>query len=207
MSERLQRACPRWVLVAILMPVLIALIAPSPARAGSDEDYKNLPGYVDFAPMLGDMEPTVEVYLKGSLLVLAREAAKGEDPELGELLSKIDYVHVQVFPAKDFSSKELKEKTGQLAKQLDKKGWELTVRVREDEEQVHVYLLPGKKDDIAGLVVMVVEEDDEAVFVNIVGNINPTEIGRIGRTLHIDSIDKAIKVEVEGDAKVTVGEK
>jgi hypothetical protein len=78
--------------------------------------------------------------------------------------------------------------------------------VREEGEVVHVYLLPGKKDVIHGLVVMVVEEDDEAAFINIVGDINPVEIARIGRAFHIDSMDVPIKVEVEGSAKVTVDE-
>ena len=193
-------------LAGILLSICLALTIPPPAQAGSNEDYTKLPGYVDFGPALGDMEASVEVYLKGSLLVLAREAVKDEDPELGELLSRIDYVHVQVFPMEGLSTKKLMEKTGLVAKQLEKKGWELTVRVREDEEQVHVYFLPGKKDDIAGLVVMAVDEDDEAVFVNVVGNINPAEIGRIGRTFHIDSMDVPIEVEVKGDAKVTVKE-
>jgi hypothetical protein len=201
------QTCGARVLAAIVVLVCFASVIPSPASAASpDEDYKKLPGYVDFESVVGDMEATVEVYLKGSLLVLAREAVKTDDPELGELLSKIDYIHVQVFPMEGRFAKQLEQKTAEIAKLLDKKGWELTVRVREDEEQVHVYVLPGKKDDIAGLVVMAVEEGDEAVFVNIVGSINPAEIGRIGRTFHIDSIDVPIKVEVEGDAKVTVSE-
>lgn len=193
-------------LAGIVSLICLALLTPLPLRAGSADDYTKLPGYVDFGAAIDDVEATVEVYLKGSLLVIAREAVKNDDPELGELLSKIDYIHVQVFPMRGGSSEKLMERTRQVGKQLEKKGWELTVRVREDEEQVHVYMLPGKKDDIAGLVVMAVEEGDEAVFVNIVGNINPAEIGRIGRTFHIDSMDLPVHVEVEGDAKVTVKE-
>jgi hypothetical protein len=51
-----------------------------------------------------------------------------------------------------------------------------------------------------------VEDGDEAVFINIVGDISPAEIGRIGRTFHLDSMDIPMKVEVEGDAKVTIDE-
>ena len=44
---------------------------------------------------------------------------------------------------------------------------------------------------IAGMVVMVVSpEDDETVFVNIVGQIDPEQIGRIGRKFDIDPLDE-----------------
>lgn len=198
------------VLALVVLSIGIAASLTLVARAAlTNEDYKNKPGYVDFEPVLGGMEATVEVYLKGALLLIAREAVEADDPELGELLSKIEYVHVRVFPMKGSSARRLADKTDQLAEQLEKKGWELTVRVREDAERVHVYLLPGEKGDIAGLVVMAIEEGDEAAFVNVVGNINPAEVGRIGRTFHIDSMDAPIEVEVKGDAKMTVrgGEK
>jgi hypothetical protein len=195
----------KWILAGVALALIIAL-APVAATAESEESYKRSPGYVDFEPILGDMESSIEVFLKGSLLVIAREAVRDEDPELGDLLSKIEYVRVQVFPIRETNASALKEKTHDVAKQLEKKGWEMTIRVREEGEQVHVYLLPGKKDEIQGVVVMAVEEGDEAVFINIVGDINPAEIGRIGRTFHLDSMDIPMKVEVEGDAKVTIDE-
>jgi hypothetical protein len=168
---------------------LLALVAP--ATAEEKTDYTKLPGYVDFGAMeiFGDVEATVEVFLKGSLLAMARAAVADEDPELEHMLANIQYIHVQVFELDDVDSKQVMTKTKEVAKQLDKRGWEIAVRVREDDEHVYVYLLPGKDNDIAGLVVMAVEEDDEAAFVNIVGNINPENIGKLGRTFHMDSID------------------
>ncbi len=195
----------RWVLAGIAISLFIAC-APVAADTGSDESYKKSPGYVDFDPIIGDMESKVEVFLKGSLLVLAREAVRDDDPELSDLLSKISYVHVQVFPVDETSAPALKEKTRDVAKHLEKKGWEMTVRVREDDEQVLIYLLPGKSDQIQGVVVMVVEDGEEAAFINVVGDINPAEIGKLGRTFHLDSMGFPMKVEVEGDAEIVVEE-
>jgi hypothetical protein len=194
----------RRALAGIVLWIGVAALTAPSTLAASDKDYTKQPGYVDFDAILGDMESSVEVYLKGSLLVLAREAVKDEDPELSGILSKIEYVKVQVFPAHGASLERLSDKARDMAAQLEKKGWEMAVRVREEDEQIHVYLLPGKKDDIRGLVVMVVGDDDEAAFVNIVGDINPAEIARIGRAFHIDSMDVPIKVEVKGDAEVIV---
>ncbi|MEX0601036.1 MAG: DUF4252 domain-containing protein, partial [Rhodothermales bacterium] len=75
------------------------------------------------------------------------------------------------------------------AKELEAQGWETVVRVREEDQRVNVYM-KVRDDVIAGLVVMVLEPDDEegAVFVNIVGDINPEQIGRIGRALDIDPL-------------------
>ena len=201
---RFRGSARRGVLAGIIIWIGIAALATLPAQAASEKDYTKQPGYVDFDPILGDMESSVEVYLKGSLLVLAREAVKDEDPELSNVLSKIEYVKVQIFPLRGASMEKLMDKAHDVATQLEKKGWEIAVRVREKDEQVHIYLLPGDKEDIRGLVVMVVGDDDEAVFINIVGNINPAEIGRIGRTFHIDSMDIPVQVEVKGDAQVIV---
>lgn len=183
----------RSVVILVLMCVFGTLFCGMvwAAPAASEKDFSKMPGYVDFEAMkiFGDAEATVEVFLKGSLLTLAREAVADEDPELKQMLDNIQYIHVQVFELDDIDVDQVVDKTKTLAKQLEKKGWEIAVRVREDEEHVYVYLLPGEKDDISGLVVMVVDEDDEATFVNIVGNIDPVNIGRIGRAFHMDSID------------------
>ena len=65
----------------------------------------------------------------------------------------------------------------------------MAVRVREEDEDVHIYMLPGKGDNIDGLVVMVVTDDDEAVFINVVGTIDPVQIGRIGHSFRIDALE------------------
>ncbi|UCG53042.1 MAG: DUF4252 domain-containing protein [Candidatus Latescibacterota bacterium] len=193
---------PRYVAFVLALTLGIGLLIPSAAPAAPEKDYTKMRGYVDFESMkiFGDMEATVEVYLKGALLAIAREAVGEEDPELRDLLSKIELIRVQVFELEDRFSDQVIEKTKALAKQLDKKGWEIAVRVRERDEHVYVYLLPGKNDDIDGMVVMAIEDDDEAVFVNIVGKIDPTQLGRIGRfCIGSDSIDIPMEIQIDDD--------
>jgi len=175
---------------SIIAVACLGLIVPT--ALAEKTDYTKMPGYVDFGAMqiFGEVEATVEVFLKGSLLAMARAAVADEDPELEHMLANIHYIHVQVFELdRSIDTEQVMAKTREVAKQLDKRGWEIAVKVREDDEYVYVYLLPGKDDNIEGLVVMAVEDDDEAAFVNIVGNINPENIGKIGRTFHMDSID------------------
>ena len=71
---------------------------------------------------------------------------------------------------------------------LKSQGWETVVRVREDGEDVNIQL-KTRDNAIAGLVVLVTESGGESVFINIVGNISPKEIGRLGRALNIDPLE------------------
>lgn len=183
--------------------VVIAAVALTSFGAGAiqaspDDKFKDHPGYVDFEALGGfkDMSASVEVYLKGSLLVIAREALRHDEPELANILDKIHLVRVNVFELELDQEEALAKKTEELASKMEKKGWEIAVRVREEDENVYVYTLPGDDDMINGLVVMVIETegrgrhaDNEFTFVNIVGSINPEDVGRLSRVMDIHGVD------------------
>ncbi|NIM18843.1 MAG: DUF4252 domain-containing protein [Candidatus Latescibacteria bacterium] len=175
--------------IAVLGMILVMAFS---ATSMAEEDYKKHPGYVDFETMgiFGKVESTVEVFLKGPLLSLVSAATEEEDPELSDAISKLKYIHIQAFPLEDVDVSKVAGKIKDVAKQLEQKGWETVVRMRDDEENVHVYLLPTKSgEEINGLVVMVIEEDNEAVFINIVGEIDPKQIGRLGRKFDIKTLE------------------
>ena len=173
----------------LAISVLIMLMA-LPALANPREDYEKMAGYVDFAELgLTDkVEPRVEVLLRGPLLKICRATLEGEEPGLARALDDIKLISVNVFPIDDIDTKALSKNTKKLAEGLEKKGWEMAIRVRERDEDVYIYLLPGKDDNIEGLVVMAIDDDD-ATFVNIVGTIDPEKIGRIGRSININGLD------------------
>lgn len=183
----------RCALCVSLSVVLVVLFA-APALADPGDEYKKMAGYVDFEELglVNEFEPSIEVFLKGPLLKLAREAVKHDEPDLAGALDNIKLIRVNVFDLDEidgFDTKDLLQRTKKLATNLEKQGWEIAIRVRERHEHVYVYLLPGKNEDIDGLVVMVIEDDDQAVFVNIVGTIDPEQIGRIGHSIHIDGVN------------------
>jgi hypothetical protein len=177
---------------AALITILIIVCAASIVLA--KDDYKNHPGYVDFDMMgvFGEMDASVEVFLKGSLLKIVAGATRDEDPELSQMIENLKFVHVQVFPLDEDVYGKVEEKVNQVSKRLEKSGWEIMVRVRDrsEDEQVNVYFLPTRNDEIiSGLVVMVIDDMDEAVFVNIVGDLDPAQIGRLGEKFDIHGID------------------
>ena len=179
-----------FVCLVLLLMATVTLGASS-ALAGSKDDYKKMRGYVNFRPLglLGNVEPNVEVFLKGPLLKMARQAVMHEEPELAGALDGVKLVSVNVFKLHDVDSKDLVANTRKLGSDLEKKGWDVAVHVREKGETMYIYVLPGEGEVIDGLVVMAIEEGDEAVFVNIVGTIDPEQIGRIGHSIHIEGLD------------------
>jgi hypothetical protein len=176
----------------IAMGMLLVIIFASAAMAA--DDYKRHPGYVDFEKMgiFGEMDASVEIILKGSMLKLMRGIIEDEDPELADMIGKLLFIHVQAFPVDEVKLSSLEKKVKAASKQLEKKDWEIIVRVRDkrEDEQVYIYVLPTKSDQIiSGLVVMVIEEDEDAVFINVVGDVDPAQIGRIGDAFDIDDLE------------------
>lgn len=176
----------RFIVMTGLITAII-LFGASASSAAPGDEYKKMPGYVDFEAMgvLDNAEASVEIYLKGPLLKLCREAVRHDEPELADLLQEVKYVRVQVFPVERDDTERVTKKAGEVAKSLEKKGWEVAVRVREDEDNVYIYVLPGKDDKIDGLVVMAIEDRGDAVFINIVGTIDPEQLGK----MHFDLDD------------------
>lgn len=174
----------------LAVALLASAAAVSPASA-QQVDLRNEPGYLDLSSIEGwfDEEPWLEINIKGALLRLVTEASRNEDPELTSLLQKLKAIEVRGYPLTPAQFENIGRRTGDLAKQLESRGWDTVVRVRERDERVNIYM-KVTDDVIAGLVVMVLQpdEDEGAVFVNIVGDIDPEEIGRIGRKFDIDPL-------------------
>ena len=161
------------------------------AGSATAQDLEKEPGYLDVNKLEDwfDVEPRIEVNIKGSLLRLVAEASRYEDPELFSLLGRLRAIQVRGFDLGGENIGEVRRQAQDMGESLESDGWETIVRVREDDEQVHMYLR-SEDDAIAGLIVMVVSDDEEeAVFVNIVGEIDPMQVGRLGRKFNIGRLD------------------
>lgn len=181
----------------------VMFLASAVAAQDIDRKVKKHPGYVDFEALRifkGD-EAKIEVFLKEPMLNLVSKFVKDEDPELYEMLGKLKLVRVQVFDVDDAKVREFAEITKKTTAMLDDKGWERIVRVRDDEEHVDVYLRPSDNyESILGIVVMVAA-DDEAVFVNVVGEINPDDVARLGEHFDIHELDDLEDIDLKKDRR------
>jgi len=150
------------------------------------------PGQVDFgtfAPPGGGGE-FVEVNLSSGLISMAAQFVEKQEPEVAQLLKGIQSVHVNVIGLTDANRSELEGRAEKIRKQLDGNGWERVVSVQQQAQNVGVYLKTLNKDTVQGVVVMVMDGNKQAVFVNIVGDIKPEKLAELGERLHIDPLKK-----------------
>ena len=162
--------------------LLCALFA-MPVIAQEDE-LKNLAGYVDFGDLSATYgEPKITINLGGTMLNFVGMMSSEESPETSELISKLKGIRVQIFSI-DENSDAAKSQFGKTKGQLKSNGWEPIVQINEDDEQVLVYM-KMTEGNMEGMTVMVVD-NDEAVFVNVIGQLNPTELAKVMDKFDVD---------------------
>lgn len=157
----------------------------------AQENYSKYPGYVDLRDIeeFKDSEETVEVFITKPLLSLVAAATSSEDdPSFSNLLKNLALIRVETFNVEQKDADKVKKIIQKVSKKLTKEKWSRIVRVKEKNERVEIFIKPdGKK--IAGLLVMALEPDKEAVFVNIVGTIDMDQLGKLSRKFDIPMMD------------------
>ncbi|HAG73344.1 MAG TPA: hypothetical protein DCL66_14195 [Gammaproteobacteria bacterium] len=180
----------------VLVPLIICAFAPFAVAA--DRSVDNHPGFVDFSTLtsIANVEPKVEVSLKAPLLNMMTNLIRTEDEQAAEFISKLLRVTVNVFESDAINIDEISASMNQTAKELDAKGWERVVRVREDDSHVDIYFrLSENAERIHGVAIMVAEPR-EIVLVNIVGDISTDDISALGRRFDIVELTD-IEIEID----------
>jgi hypothetical protein len=158
--------------------LLIGLTAMLALPAMAQEDaLKDFPGYVEFGELNSVFgEPTVQVAVGESLLGLIGSLSASEDPEAAELFKRLNGVRVNVYETSQMADGAV-DYVKDVSSQLSGLGWESVVTVNSADEQVRIFM-KIKEDKVLGITVMAVEEN-EAVFVNVIGDINPAQLGKV----------------------------
>ena len=166
-------------MAAACLTFLVAL----PVMAQEDA-LKDFPGYVDFGELSGVFgEPTVQISVGESLLGLVSSLSASEDPEAAELFRRLNGVRVNVFETESMADGAV-DLVKDVSANLSSRGWESVVTVNSEDEQVRIFMKINK-DRVEGITVMAVEET-EAVFVNVIGSINPEELGKVMENFDIE---------------------
>jgi hypothetical protein len=132
---------------------------------------------------------TTEINLEGALLKLVASAAGEDDPEFARLVSGLESIRVQVAPLTAGDPERVRAKLDQAVHWLESKGWTAVVRTREKGEETYIYTRMVK-GEMVGLTVLSFELGKEASVVNIVGRLDPAQLGRIGQGFHVHQLDK-----------------
>ena len=168
---------------------LFCTLLALPAMAQEDE-LIDLPGYVDFGDLSATYgEPKITINLGGTMLNFVGMMSSSESPETSEMISKLKGIRVQIFSL-DENVDAAREQFGKTKSGLKSSGWEPIVQVNEDDEQVLVYM-KAVDGNMEGMTVMVVD-DEEAVFVNVIGQLNPAELAQV-----MDKFDVNVDMDLD----------
>ncbi len=136
---------------------------------GITGNFRNDPGYADFGPLQRlDAESDFGLSL-GPLPLQIAKWATHDDEDLGPLLRELRAVRVYTMEGiADPAEAAARAKT--VTADLARDGWLTVAAVREGDELTSVLLRPDKDFAHKGLAV-IVQEPDEVVLVNLIGNI------------------------------------
>lgn len=172
-------------LLRILLPVLVATsILGSVVKAD---------GVVDASKFIPDTLDggRVTVDLKGALLNIATRIASHHEPESAALLASLKEVRVNVIDLNKNGAEDIGRRFKDGRKSLEASGWSRVVSVQENGDDVAIHVKTRGEESIEGLCVSILGSDRQAVFVNVVGDIKPQQLAKLGEKLDIPGLQKA----------------
>jgi len=135
---------------------------------------QNHAGYADIkSPYWWQADNEVNLSLGPLTIGTARWVIDADEvPEINALLDDVDGVRISVYKVED-NGVVFKDNFAQTQANLRADGWQHVVQVNDDKSaDLSLMFIKSSGDIIDGLVVLTLS-DDEAVFVNIIGNIHP----------------------------------
>jgi hypothetical protein len=150
-------------------------------------------GAVDFGKFNppGDGGEFVEVNIKGNLLAMAARLIAREEPDIAELVRGIQGIRVNVVGLDASNRGDIKQRMERIRSELTAQGWDRIVTAQTGKEDVGVYLKTRGDEAVEGVTVTVLEGDQQAVFVNVIGDIRPEKLAELGERLGIEPLKEA----------------
>jgi hypothetical protein len=167
-----------------ILLLLIALVATT-LHAQTLEEH---PGYfpLDELQFLSPEDLSVEVNLRGAMLRLIAKVAWDEDPEFARIMNDLEAIRVQIAPVDRLQAEDIRKGLDTGVAMLENLGWYRMVLTRDEDEEVHIY---GRELDgsLQGLTVLAME-DEEVIVLNLVGRIDPDQLGRLMTGLDLPEV-------------------
>ena len=175
----------------ILMTVLLILLAGCGLTAPRSSD-----GFADLDSLgIADTDRVMSLSLGPTVLRFAASHIDDDEPEVRDLLRSLDGIRIRIYEV-DGDASRVAGRMERMSTKLQADGWEPVMLVRQEDETAFMLLrMDGQK--ILGMTVMVMDNDAEAVIVNLMGDIHPDMFGDVMVALDVDGMDS---VEVEEEA-------
>jgi hypothetical protein len=159
-----------------------------PCQAKQSEDISRLPGYIDLEQFLQrDKELSTEVEIRNPLLSLVAMATEGEDADLSKMLRLLKLIKVYSFDVTPEDMISLAHRIQAADDKMIKAKWDRFVKIRKGNEVTNVYMKMNDSQ-IVGLAILSVDQN-QASFVNIIGQIDMRSMSKLGEKFNIPKMD------------------
>lgn len=170
---------------SLLAAVSVFLVLAFTLRAGDKL------AVADLGPLpAADGADYVEVNVSNNLIAMVARLAEKQEPQVADMLRGIKSVRVNVVGLTDQNRSEVEKKIKAIRAQLDAAGWERTVAAQKEKADVGVYVKTRGDEAVEGVVVTVIEGGQQAVLVNLVGDIKPEKLAMIGERFDLEPLKK-----------------
>ena len=173
---------------ALAMLLLTGLTACGLTAPRSNDGFADLDSLGMF-----DTDRVISLSIGPTLLHFAANSVL-TDAEVRDLLRSLDGVRVRVYEV-DGDAQKVAGRMQRMSERLQQDGWEPVMLIQQEDEQAHM-LLRMDGDQIRGMTVLVLDGEDEAVIVNLMGEIQPDQFSDVMVALEVDAGD-VDEVEVE----------
>ena len=134
-------------------------------------------GKFNLEPMAGGLEPKVNINFGPAMMAGFAESMANANPDLSTVLGGMQGLRLMVF--EDLSdTRQLASEIQTAVDELIDSGWSRAVQVREDGEQVDLFMIESGQF-VTGMVLMIRESSDTAVLANIHGEMDAVLVGRL----------------------------
>jgi hypothetical protein len=142
-------------------------------------------GFADLDSLgIADTDRVLALSIGPALLRFAARHVE-DDPETQALLRSLDGVRIRIYEI-DGDPARVATRMDDMSRKLAGTGWERVLLVREAQEQAHM-LVRFDDDRICGMTVLVSDGDEEAVVINLMGDIQPQQFGGVMAALDVDA--------------------
>jgi hypothetical protein len=165
--------------------LLLTTLVATTLHAQSIEEH---PGYFPLEELqfLSPEDLSVEINLRGAMLRLIAKVTGDDDPEFAGIMNDLEAIRVQIAPVDRLQAEDIRKGLDTGVAMLENRGWYRMVLTRDEGEEVHIY---GRErdGDLQGLTVLAME-DDEVIVLNLVGSIDPDQLGNLMTGLDLPEV-------------------
>lgn len=163
-----------------LLPAAAALTL---AACGITGNFRNDPGYAAFGFQGADTQREIGLSLGPLPLGVARLFV-GDDEDIGPLMKGLRAARVYIYTVDD--AERVAQRIAATQSDLMADGWFPVVTVRDDGDRVAVLTHAGRHDDLRGMAV-IVQDSEDLVLVNLIGDIHPEQFNAYMASLGVDA--------------------